>query len=482
MARTCIICGGPAGSGEHVFPASLGGRRTNKGIYCTIHDNGYSSLVAELAGQLDVFNSMLGVRPDHSDDVKSVRAHDKNTGQEIDLSVKTSRFTKPRIVSNKPFEDGAILNMHFSDHESVTTWIAEQEAKGIKVVVQGKGVASTYFLGPVHFTRKFGGANGLGAVAYVAQTFLAQAFPELARSPSLADFKNYTQIMATEAKASLKTSVEANMKPSAWTNDAPVWWDFDPQPDQTPNAFPFGHRVMVGVDAVDGLIHGRISFFSSLHFSMIFGVAPNDMATKAVTIDIDPLAEHPPRDILKTEMVVATARVSRPASQTAGLASAIAGNMPEKIFADLLQRMTDHSLARTASEMSKELIKAANFSSEDAELHIAAVLEVRSQRVWNLARWFVEHFKESPQGESLRPLWPQLDALVADDVALANGLSPAATQSLELAKKALLAEMIKDYWDGGLGERRLAELMGEGPGAAVVGAAIIQPLLLSLPK
>jgi hypothetical protein len=34
MAKTCIICGGRAGSGEHVFPAVLGGRRINNGIYC----------------------------------------------------------------------------------------------------------------------------------------------------------------------------------------------------------------------------------------------------------------------------------------------------------------------------------------------------------------------------------------------------------------------------------------------------------------
>lgn len=465
-----------------MFPASLGGRRTNKGIYCTTHDNGYSSLVSELASQLDVFNSMLGVRPDHSDDVKSVRAHDKNTGQEIELSAKAISFTKPRIVSQEPLGNGAVLNMTFPDHESVAAWIAEQEAKGIEVVVQGKGAASTYFLGPVHFTRKFGGAYGLGAVAYVAQTFLAQAFPELARSPILDDFKSYTQIMATEAKTSLKASMDAGAKPSAWTGDAPVWWDFDPLPDQTPNAFPFGHRVMVGVDAADGLIHGRISFFSSLHFSMIFGVASGVVATKSVTIDIDPLAEHPPKDILKTERNTTTERVSKPASQTACLANAIAGNYPEKIFAELLQRMTDHSLAKTACEMSKELAKAANMSRENAELQIASVLEARTQRVWNLARWFVKHFKESPQGESLRPMWPKLDALVEHHATSANGLSPAATQSFELAKKALLAEMINDYWDGRLDERRLAELMGEGPGAAVVGAAIIQRLLRSLPK
>ena len=74
MANTYIVCGQAAGSGEHVFPAALGGRRINKNIYCTTHDNSYSSLVADLANQVDVLNAQLGVVPDHSNDVKSVIA------------------------------------------------------------------------------------------------------------------------------------------------------------------------------------------------------------------------------------------------------------------------------------------------------------------------------------------------------------------------------------------------------------------------
>ena len=52
MAKTCIVCGQAAGSGEHIFPASLGGRRVNSGIYCPKHDNSHSGLVNEIAEQL----------------------------------------------------------------------------------------------------------------------------------------------------------------------------------------------------------------------------------------------------------------------------------------------------------------------------------------------------------------------------------------------------------------------------------------------
>jgi hypothetical protein len=59
MARTCIICGGPTGSREHIFPAALGGRRTNKGIYCADHNNEYADLAGIISGQLACLTRIL---------------------------------------------------------------------------------------------------------------------------------------------------------------------------------------------------------------------------------------------------------------------------------------------------------------------------------------------------------------------------------------------------------------------------------------
>ena len=67
MPRTCIICGKRAGSREHTFPAALGGRRTNKGIYCGMHNQGFSPLASIITDQLKVINALLAVRPDHRD-------------------------------------------------------------------------------------------------------------------------------------------------------------------------------------------------------------------------------------------------------------------------------------------------------------------------------------------------------------------------------------------------------------------------------
>jgi hypothetical protein len=59
VGKKCIICGGAAGSREHVFPAALGGGRVNKGIYCGTHNNGFSPLAAILSAQLTLLMPSL---------------------------------------------------------------------------------------------------------------------------------------------------------------------------------------------------------------------------------------------------------------------------------------------------------------------------------------------------------------------------------------------------------------------------------------
>ena len=471
MSKICIICGGPAGSGEHVFPASLGGRRTNKGIYCKTHDNGYGSLVGGLAEQMAFFNSRLGVILDHSKEVKSVITTDKHSGQKVRLSITGSDFVEPRVISESPLPNGKQVQMAFPDEESIRKWIEEQKAAGMDVVILEKGNKQNYFLDTNHFRLNLGGTYGLAAVAYVTQTFLAQAFPDVARFSALADFKKYTQDLAVKAQ---KKEDEL----SAWQADTPVWWSFDSLSDESPNAFDFGHRVTVGIDSSDGLIYGRISFFSTLHFAMIFGVTTDPVVTKTVTIDIDPLAEHPPNDIKRTEHQKAIARVSRPASQTAELANASNGGIGEKIVSDLVRRLIDHGLNRTAEDMHAELGKAAGLPPEERKALFSKVLGVRSQRVWNVMQYVTEGLLASQGAKQLpHSISQKLKANVAYDPTSPNGLSQEATNSFELAQQALLEQMLKDDDNGILDVRRLLELMGEGTGAAIVGEAIFKPVI-----
>jgi len=497
MANTCIVCGKAAGSGEHVFPAALGGRRTNKNIYCTEHDNGYSSLVGDLANQMDVLNAMLGVVPDHSNDVKSVVARESHTGEELRLSVKQSSFTAPRVISQQQAGDGVLMNMAFPNQEAMKQWLAEQQANGLEVTPLRKPEVRPFILGPVHHQRRLGGPCGLGAVAYVTQTFLAQAFPDLTRSGDLSEFITYTQAIAAVARIRGGCDAPTDSPPdpkleqalraleaaqAPWGGKAPVWWDFDPQPDTTPNAFQFGHRVAVGVDAADGQIFGRFSLFSSVHFGMCFGTASGggNIQTKTVTVDIDPMSAHPPNDIKTVESATAIARVSPPAQPTAGLATAVLNESQASAFTDLIQRIEANSIAKTAAKMHAELSAYSTLSSSEGEQLISRVVDGQAQRVWNMAKWVLQDFKTRLPAELLPILGQSIDAMTAHDPNSINGLSPMANATLELAKGALGAQIREDIGAGRLDERRIAELIGEGPGAAVIGEIVLAPIAQAL--
>ncbi|KHS84400.1 hypothetical protein [Pectobacterium carotovorum] len=494
MANTCIVCGTAAGSGEHVFPAALGGRRTNKNIYCTKHDNGYSSLVGNLANQMAVFNALLGVVPDHSNDVKSVLVRDSHTGAELKLSVKQSLFTAPQMISRQQAGNGELMSMSFSSHEEMKQWVAEKKAEGFDVEPLRKAETRTYFLDAIHHKLQFGGRCGLGAAAYLTQTFLAQEFPELARTDSLTQFIAYTQAIAAVANLQggcgeptdnpsdprLEPALQAlDAALAPWGGQAPVWWDFDPQPDTTPNTFEFGHRVTVGVDAMDGQIFGRLSLFSSIHFGMRFGIASPGVLTKTVTVDIDPMAAHPPHDIKKLESASAIARVIPPSRPTAGLATAVSERTQEAVFHDLIARITAHSLAKAAASMHSELATYSSLSPSEGVKLIARVIDGEAQRVLNMTKWVLQGFKQNLPAEWLPALGPIIDSMTAHDPTSINGLSPKASAVLELAKCALADKMLEDIEAGRLDERRIAELMGEGPGAAAVCEMVLEPIILA---
>jgi hypothetical protein len=95
-------------------------------------------------------------------------------------------------------------------------------------------------------------------------------------------------------------------------------------------------------------------------------------------------------------------------------------------------------------------------------------------------RFVVENAKKShPVLNSLAPL---LDPLVAFDPTTVNGLSGEATEALRLAREALLKQMLVDFDAGKLDMDRIALLIGDGPGAAIVGQAIFEPIISKLPE
>lgn len=147
MPRTCIICGKRAGSREHTFPAALGGRRTNKGIYCGMHNQGFSPLASIITDQLKVINALLAVRPDHRDRAEPFQ-YTSSEGEQLVIFNGTIRSAAPDAQSGE------------RSH---------------------------------HVQLSLGGPEGLRAIAYIALSFFAHHFRDHARHGGLDDLKAFVQ-------------------------------------------------------------------------------------------------------------------------------------------------------------------------------------------------------------------------------------------------------------------------------------------------
>lgn len=154
MPRKCIICDKRAGSREHIFPASLGGRRVNKGIYCGCHNNGFSPYAVILSDQLVAINALLGVRPDHSDKPRALTTINPSDGQEYLIAALKTELASPKVVSDVTVKDVRQVAAHFSTENQIQKWRAEQQAAGQRVDVQRREEGTGYFTRPYNVQLK----------------------------------------------------------------------------------------------------------------------------------------------------------------------------------------------------------------------------------------------------------------------------------------------------------------------------------------
>jgi hypothetical protein len=295
MARTCIICGGPTGSREQVDAA-----RTREFIAMN-HNNGYSDLAGILSSQLEALNALLGVRGDHADYPHTTILTDEASGHQVTLSGTKIELAQPLIVAESVESEVRTVTAKFASERQLQEWLEAERAQGHQVKPGKREPVQQYYLSSSGISLQLGGPEGLRAIGYLAQTFLAHHFPDIARASELDAFKKFTLGKSDE-----------NF----------VWWDFETPTMLPQNAFEFGHRVIVGLDPASGSVYARVSLFSALHFAVLFGHY-SGMDAQAVIVDIDPLAEHPPKDILERRESSAVAAVSPPGDLTGSLSGAI---------------------------------------------------------------------------------------------------------------------------------------------------------------
>ena len=460
MAKTCIIGGGPAGSREHIFPAALGGRRTNKGIYCGNHNQAYSGLAAIISEQLSFFNAQLGVIGDHADERTSSTMTEVASGREIQLTTSQVRFKGPRALPEKIVDGKTITQMAFSSQKEADDWLHEQKAKGVDVQLVGKAERTSYHVGTAFKQVKLGGTEeGMRAIGYIAQTFLAHSFPDVARLPELQGIKDYT----------------LNNVGSSF-----VWWDFDPPDDLPANRFPFGHRVIVGLNKDDATAYARISFFSALHFAILLGTVPVE-ASRAVITDIDPLAKSPPNDIHNWAEDAAKGAVSKPAVLSASLAEAIGSGKAEAKIYELMRRISDFERGTAARQLLDKLTDAAALPPADRDKLIADIVSSEAQRVWRLIDAFADDCKRRATNPFERAMADFLEKAAELDPKSTNGLTAEATRCLALACEALARQMSEDFNAGILDQDRMEMLIGGEIGMNAVGTALLHDFATRFP-
>ena len=347
-----------------------------------------------------------------------------------------------------------------SNETQIRKWLADQGHAGFQVheVSRDTGTVGLQKLS-YNIDLKLGGIEEFRAVGYVALTFLAHKFPQVARQHGLAVFKDF--ILGEK-------------------DDNFVWWDFSTQFENTPkNEFQFGHRVVLGLSVARQEAYARVSLFSTWDFAMIFG--PVDVsADQTVIIDIDPQAERP-HDIKETRETKCLHQVNAPDSFTDNLSQTIATGEYQRLTLSLFEKIEDWHRALRAAQMLPGIIKCRTLGRRAMAEEVKKILDQQKSAIFNMMKFVIKGLKElfaaDPTTASLLPL---LDLLVAEDPTSQAGITLATACALELATIALVEQVCNDLESGKLDVKRLSLLLGGGPGAEIVGRATLAPMMAAL--
>ena len=327
---------------------------------------------------------------------------------------------------------------------------------GEELLLSGTGVALTGgdpSGGVSKISLSFGGPEGLRAVAYIALTYLARYFPAHTAFGMLPDFKTY--VLGGPASAY-------------------IWWDKPERPPGFPvNPFAFGHTVVLQVSQSMHAAFAHISLFSSLNFTVAFGSV--DAASDAsMTVHINPQAELP-NDLSEA---AASRLLFQPPGGTAGsqhLAQMVRDGTAQEAVQRLFSKIHEWTLTTATQPLFDELQALCACTASDHHQAIVAALQQQPTLVYRLLTFCVSEMKQ--QLASMPSIQQKLDRIVERDEASSSGLTPVAIACLqhgiEVIARAINAELCTTAFD----VHRLAMLVAGGPGAHIVGTAVIRPLL-----
>lgn len=468
VVKKCIICDNAAGSHEHVFPAALGGRRTNKGIYCTTHNNGFGRHVAELEKQLSMLNAILMVRPDRRDEPKSFVFTDKD-GTNLSMVGQNIQTAAPPSIEYLGLESGEKANLKFASPEQFEQWREAQRKSGWDaVVVDSTEVQRHHFASPVHVQLTFGGKEALQAVGYLALTFFAQYFPTEVRQNGFDSFKEFLKLDFS------KPEDQHGWKPNL------VWWDGrDAKNVISENNFRFGHALVTGISGATNRAYAYISFFSSLNFGIDLGPV-EDARENMVRVFIDPKAERAPKDLDATHSDTFSIEIDPAMSD---LGEMIRSGSAQTAIKRLFDKISEWHFELFIEKIQDEIRDWAKSQSTDRGDLANNLVEKHSQRVLNLLSEASSGLKTYLTKDKFpKEMLTLLDSIVKPDSSQPNGISIQTNAFLEHAKEAIVKAIKIELSVEHPNSERIALLLGGSLGLAIVTKEILLPILMKSPR
>lgn len=461
MAKTCIICGGPAGSGEHTFPAAFGGRRTNKGIYCTKHNNEFGRHVAALLESMDIINAKLGVIPDRHDEVRPAPATAQDDERFL-ITKGSANIAPPLHLDMTPELVGKETQRRFANTEQARQWAEQQERSGYTVTLSKPSEVKTEFVArPLKAVRTFGGEPFMRAVVYLAVTFLAHAFPDLARSQSLASVRDLIE------------------------NDGPVgervWWEL-PEVVAQRSSIPFsmGHSVVIAPDRTGRRVVALISFYGALHFGVnLAELTGADSLVERFTTHIDPMARRPPNDIVEARETGHFLELSKMEVAKDYIGLVATGKVPNPL-GPVLKAADEVERKEAAMALLPQLLAVANLKGYEREARLNELLAAQQQRILNLMVEFVTSLQQEKNFPA--PVHAIFSAFIALDETAPRGISLLSEAVLGYASHALGARIEKHLTSGTLDVPTLAQLLGGSEGLEIVARALNELFQQALPR
>lgn len=259
-----------------------------------------------------------------------------------------------------------------------------------------------------------------------------------------------------------------------------AWYDFGWDSAVLPaNKFPFGHRIILGMDCTSGEAYARVSLYSIFDLAIRFGkINPNETAT--LLIDIDPLAEGAPGDLHEEfrpgVALVPVGKVSP--NEEIARERVVAG------VAQLLCQIMDRHWDATARELLPAINGLRSASMRERFDGVRKLLSQHEQRILNLVTLAIENIRRwAADDPASNMLIEGLELFAEPDPSSFAGITRFARESLVLLACSLAEPISQHLETAELTSAELRQYLDGKGGISIVGqtmVALVQRELLTL--